>query len=240
MNIKDIPLICVNFNQKSYLIGLVNQFRFYYPQNPVWIVDNGSNYEPLISFYQNNLEKDIELHLYPDNDFIGNLNKFISFKKPEYYILSDVDLQIHSTTPPNFLEIFKTAIDSHGFHHAGFGLITDDIPAWNPKAGWIQGDEKALLTQPVTITHEGKEYHGHKAALDTTFSLWKRDNGGWKSPLDGESWGNSLRLFQAYHLPFYLDATRLNPEMQHYYATCKRRELGQPSAGRTHYAPDGV
>lgn len=237
MSIKDIPLILTNFNQKSYLIGLINQFRFYYPENPVWIVDNGSTYEPLKSFYQNNLGKDIELHLYPNNDFVNNLSEFIAFKKSEYYIISDCDLQIHPATPPNFLEIFRTAIDTYGFHHAGFGLITDDIPDWNPKAGWIQGDEKALLNTPVGITHEGKQYIGHKAPIDTCFALYKRSNGGWSAPMDGESWGNSVRLFKAFHLPWYLHKDYLNPEMKNYFAKCRKREAGKPTAGQNHYNP---
>lgn len=239
MNIKDIPIIIPNFNQLTYLRNLINQIRWYYPENSIQVVDNGSTYEPLLEFYE---DAPLWLHVfkYKENDFVANLKDHLNGHPAEYYVITDPDLSIHPATPPNFLEVFKTAIDVYGFHHAGFGLITYDIPAWNPKVGWIQVDERALLSKPVTITHEGKDYYGHRAALDTTFSLWKRDNGGWKSPMDGASWGNSLRLFQAFHLPFYLDATRLNPEMQHYYATCKRRELGQPSAGRTHYAPDGV
>lgn len=242
MSIKDIPFIICNYNQLSYLRGLISQIQFYYPDNSIFVIDNGSNYAPLLAYYSKVESTSVLVFRHSENDFIGNLSKFLAHGDNQfpYFVLTDPDLLIHPATPPNFLEIFKAAIDNYGFHHAGFGLITEDIPAWNPKAGWIQGDEKALLNNPVSIEHEGNKYAGFRAPIDTCFALYKRDNGGWQAPMSGENWGNSLRLFSAFHLPFYLDAKRLNPEMQHYYATCKRRELGQPSAGRTHYAPDGV
>ena len=85
--------------------------------------------------------KDIKVYRYPENDFVANLSSFIEHEiTNEYYVITDPDLYISPSTPPNFLEYFKSAIDNYGFHHAGFGLKTDDIPAWNPKAAWIQGD----------------------------------------------------------------------------------------------------
>lgn len=242
MNVKDIPFIIPNFNQVTYLRNLINQIWWYYPENPIVVVDNGSTYEPLLHYY-NRLESPqsptISVVRYPENDFVKNITQFIkdTFQLCDYLVLTDPDLSILPTTPPNFLEIFKAAIDNHGFHHAGFGLKTDDIPAWNPKAGWIQGDEKALLSTPVTIEHEGQEYHGWKAPIDTCFALYKRDNGGWQAPMPAENWSNSLRLFEAYHLPWYLHKDYLNPEMQNYFATCKKRVLGAVTAGSNHYNP---
>lgn len=236
MNIKEIALILPNYNQLSYMRGLINQFHFYYPDNPIVVIDNGSTYQPLLDYYYK-IEY-TEVILCPKNDFIGNLNDYLALRKHEYYVISDCDLQIHPATPPNFLEIFKAAIDNHGFHHAGFGLITDDIPEWNPKAGWIQGDEKALLQNPVTIEHEGKSYQGFKAPIDTTFALYKRDNGGWQSPMSGDAWGNSIRLFGLHHLPWYIHPNYVNDEMKNYFATCKRFEPGQVSSGKNNYRPE--
>lgn len=249
MNIKDIPFIICNFNQLTFLRNLINQIRFYYPENTVVVVDNGSNYEPLLFYYdwlrQQQPISNVDVVKYPTNDFIKNVSQFVgeAFKLNDYIVLTDPDLSIHPATPPNFLEIFKTAIDTYGFHHAGFGLKTDDIPAWNPKAEWIQGDEKALLAHAVKIfmgefpIQNGTVYTGYKAPIDTTFALYKRDNGGWASPMSGENWGNCVRLFEVHHLPWYLHKDYLNPEMQNYFATCKKREAGKPTAGQNHYNP---
>lgn len=237
--IETIPLIIPNYNQLSYLKNLINQFHFYYPNNPIIIVDNGSTYEPLLKYYDSlNVSMNIFRVQYPENDFANNLKHYLSLEHSwEYYLISDPDISIPPTTPPNFLEYFKAAIDS-GFHHAGFGLKTDDIPAWNPKAGWIQGDEKALLSTPWSC-HFGNlpEVIGYKAPIDTTFALYKRSNGGWTCPMSGEAWSNSARIFEAIHLTWYLHKDYLNEEMTNYFNTVKKRELGKPTAGQNHYNP---
>lgn len=235
MNIKDIPVIIPNFNQLTYLRNLINQIRWYYPENSIQVVDNGSTYEPLLEFYE---QAPLWLHVfkYNQNDFVANLNDHLKGHPAEYYVITDPDLSIPPTTPPNFLEVFKTAIDAYGFHHAGFGLRVDDLPSWNPKAGWIAGDEKALLKSPVVITHEGKEYQGFRAPIDTTFAMYKRDNGGWSAPMPPNAWDNSVRLFELIHSPWYLHKDYLNEEMKHYFATCLKRDDTKPSAGRNHYS----
>lgn len=244
MSIKDIPFVIPNFNQLTYLRSLINQLQWYYPENPIEIVDNGSNYPPLLSLYEAlKYHEKIVVTLYPENDFVGNLSYFLERYEWDYAVITDPDLSILPTTPPNFLEIFKAAIDNHGFHHAGFGLKTDDIPAWNPKAGWIQGDERALLSTPVKIfmgefpVQNGTVYDGWKAPIDTTFCLYKRDNGGWQAPCPPEHWSNCVRLFEIQHLPWYLHKDFLNAEMQNYFATCKKRVLGAVTAGSNHYNP---
>lgn len=231
MNVKDIPLIIPNFNQLTYLKNLINWWKWYYPENPVYVIDNNSDYVPLKEYYSQNA-----FTLYQsENNFIENLNGVLEVRKFEYYVISDPDIMPHPATLPNFLEIFKHAIDHYGFHHAGFDLITEDIPDWNPKQKWIQGDEIMLKGNPVVINYDGRDYNGYKAPLDTTFCLFKRDNGGWSAPMSAENWTNSLRLFKAFHLPWYLKKENLNEEMKHYFATCKRFEPGQVSAGKNNY-----
>lgn len=233
MEIKDIPLIIPNFNQLTYLRNLINWWKWYYPNNPVYVVDNGSDYKPLLAW-----SKTVDfVSQYPDNDFIKNLNDFLDRSRPEYYIISDCDIMPAPNTPPNFLEIFKSILDS-GFHHVGFDLITNDIPEWNKKAGWIQGDERELHNRKQVFDIGGKLYEGWRAPIDSTFCLFKRENGGWESPMRPEYWDNSIRIFNAFHLPFYLHPDYLNDEMKHYYATCLRHDVTKPATGRAHFIPE--
>lgn len=240
MNTKDIPFIIPNFNQLYFLRNLVNQLKWYYPENQIFVVDNGSTLPELRKYYFEC--NDILAFRYPENDFVGNLSSFIEHEiDAEYYVISDPDLYIPPYTPPIFLEVFKAAIEQ-GYHHAGFGLKTDDIPLWNPKAGWIQGDEKALLSTPVKVMCDFMnlpEAHviGHRAPIDTTFALYKRSNGGWTCPMTGEAWSNCIRLFEIYHMTWYLHKDYLNKEMVNYFNTVKKRELGKPTAGVNHYQP---
>lgn len=235
MNVNDIPLIIGNFNQLSYLRNLINWFQWYYPNNQIIIIDNASDYAPLKQWY---LQTKHKVVFYEHNDFVGNLMQYLDEHKPEYYIISDPDIMPHPATPPNFLEIFKSILDTNEFHHIGFDLITADIPEWNPKAGWIQGDEALLHGRPQKFEYEGKIYEGYRAPIDTTFCLFKRDNGGWSAPMPPEHWDNSIRLFSSFHLAWYQDKNHLNDEMKHYYATCKRFEPGQVSAGTNNHRPE--
>lgn len=235
-DIKDICFIIPNYNQLYFLRNLVVQLRWYYPDNQIYVVDNGSTYQPLLDYYRdiNEYGSKLSIHLYEENDFVGNLSSFIAHEiDAEYYVISDSDISIHPTTPPNFLEYFKRVIDEYGFHHCGFDLIYDDIPEWNPKKAHIQYDEKCLHSKEFTIDN----YSGWVAALDTTFCLWKRSNKGWYAPMSGEDWSSSVRLFKAIHQSWYLHKDYLPKEMVNYYNTIKKRELGVPSAGRTNYNP---
>lgn len=231
MKITDIPLIIISFNQLTYLRNLINWWGWYYPENPYYVIDNNSDYS-MLSYYQTLPEESVIMN--GTND-VQNVKSFIDEKKFEYYCISDPDIMPHPATPANFLSMFKFAIDNMGFHHAGFDLITYDIPDWNKKQKWIQGDEAALKKDCIKVNFEGKEYSGHKAPIDTTFSLYKRDNGGWSAPMKPEHWDNSLRILHSFHLPFYLDPDNLNEEMKNYYKTCLSRDDSKPSAGRNHF-----
>lgn len=231
-DIKDIPFIIPNFNQLFYLEGLVRQLKWYYPDNQIYVVDNGSTLPELRKYYFEC--DDIKAYRYPENDFVANLSSFIEHEiDAEYYVISDSDISIHPTTPPNFLDYFKRVIDERGFHHCGFDLIYDDIPDWNPKKAHIQYDESQLHQREFKIDN----YSGWLAALDTTFCLFKRANKGWYAPMSGEDWSSSVRLFKAVHQSWYLHKDYLNPETVNYYKTIKKREIGVPSAGRTNYNP---
>lgn len=229
----NIPLIIPNFNQLSYLRNLINQFWFYYPDNPIYIIDNGSTYQPLLDWYNHN--PSLKIERYPYNDFCGNLRDFLDKNQFEYYVISDPDISLPPDTPPYFLEVFKHIIDS-GWHHCGFGLRTFDIPKWNKKGGWIAGDEKALLGQPLPFKWNDEEIIAYRAPLDTTFCMFKK--GGWEAPMNGTNWNNSVRVFEAIHLTWYLHPDHLNEEMRYYFKSALTRDDTKPSAGRNHFRPE--
>ena len=240
----NIPLIIPNFNQTSYLINLINWWLWYNPKNPVFVLDNGStaevDYRDVIELFEPN----VVLIKFDDNNCVQNIREFLKNEKYhllneyEYYAISDPDIMPLPNTPPNFLEIFKHAIDNYGYHHVGFGLKTDDIPDWfEGKANMIH-DEMSLLTNPTAIEFKGKRYNGFKAPIDTTFALYKKSNGGWSNPQSAEAWSNSLRLFEAYHLPWYLHPEYLNDEMKNYFSTARYRIPGVTSTGVNNYRPN--
>lgn len=238
-----IPLVCLSFNQKTYLQQLMLHWRFYHPDpetHPIIIFDNGSTSFQLLNFLaQVKDEEGITVWHYEDNNFIPNLTHLIdNFIKPhyQYYVLSDCDIQPHPSTPWNYLDVFKHLIDS-GYHRAGFGLILDDLsPNLHLRANIIH-DENENLKQPFDFEFEGKTYNAHKAAIDTTFALHTTKNTGWYAPMSGKDWSNCVRVFRAYHLTWHLDFDNINPEMDFYFKLAKYRVPGQPSAGSNNCRP---
>lgn len=239
---KNIPLILLSYNQPTYLKNAVNWWRWYHPENPIIILDNGSTSEGL-HLYLSSIEDDkIIIVRNQNNDCAGNLSALLNcedFKKDgfEYYVISDPDIMPHPATPPNFLEVLVHAVKDEGFHHAGFGLITSDIPGWLEKRAEIQYNEGELLKNLITFGYKGVAYAGYRAPLDTTFALYSVANGGWHAPMSGEAWSSCLRIFDAFHLQWYIDPANVNPEMDYYYQTAKYRDLTPISAGKNNNRP---
>jgi hypothetical protein len=233
--VKNIPIIIPVFNQLTYLQNLINWWKWYYPENPIFIVDNRSTYAPLLEFYK---DVKVEVHIYPENKFIPNMTDFIKRfinGKYEFYVISDPDIMPHPATPPNFLEIWKNYIETHKFHRVGFNLITKDLPLFLNEREMIIGNESELLRGKEAVAFGG--FTGYKAPIDTTFCLYSTKNGGWSAPMNGKDWGNCLRLFEAFHLGWYIDGDHLNDEMKFYFETSKYRIPGQPSAGSNNNRP---
>ena len=124
-----IPLIILNFNQLFYLKNLINWWKWYYPENPVHIIDNNSNYINLIAWY-GAVEGLYHIKRCSENNATKNLKEYLETYSFEYYVISDPDIMPHPSTPHNFLDYFKAAIDQ-GYHRAGFDLITHDITVEN-------------------------------------------------------------------------------------------------------------
>lgn len=234
---RNIPLIIPNFNQLTYLRNLINWWHWYNPEGRVFIVDNASTYPPLLSYYESLKSDNVKVFSYTENNLGKNLISFIDnniIDRFKYYVLSDPDIMPHPNTPPDFLEQWMKYI-KNGFHRVGFNLIIDDLPSYLYHKEWIRGDENALLGSPIL---EVDGFKGYKAPIDTTFALYTTDNTGWYSPMNGVDWSNSLRLFNAFHLGWYIDGQRLNNEMEYYFNTARFRVQGQNSAGCNNYRPE--
>lgn len=234
---KNIPLIIPNFNQLTYLKNLINWWRWYNPQGRVFIVDNASTYEPLLAYYDTLNEGGMDVFRYPENRLGKNLREFIDkniIDKYEYYVISDPDIMPHPNTPQNFLEHWVNYIKS-GFHRVGFNLIISELPSWLNYRDGILYDESELIKDRLVVRCEG--FNGYRAPIDTTFAMYTTKNSGWYSPMNGEDWSNALRIFDAFHLGWYIDGDRLNKEMEYYFKSARYRVPGQNNAGCNNYRP---
>jgi hypothetical protein len=234
---KDIPLIVLNYNQLTYVRNLVNWWRWY-SDGDIYVLDNASTYQPLLDYYFE--DKDLRVQRCLENRCPENLRDFLDsyiHERYPYYVISDADISPHPATPPNFLSVFRHVIDELGFHHAGFGLITSDLPEWSTDRENTMRNEANMRNEPVTVAFDGEEHQGYKAPIDTTFGMFSTANGGWYAPMGIEDWTNSLRVFEAFHLPWYIDGSRVNAEMDNYFRSAKFRDHGPVSAGKNNYRP---
>jgi GT2 family glycosyltransferase len=217
----DIPLIIPNFNQVTYLRNSINWFRFYYPKNAVWIIDNGSSYPKLWEFYASITPKDnIKIITFQHNLGKANLATIIRdriIKEYEYFIVSDPDIMPYPSTPKNFLNIFRHCIDTYGYNRVGFCLKINDLPLYVQEREEIIKHESRFWQNPQKIIYEEQSYIGYKAPIDTTFALYRSDM--LYSDDAQELWENSLRILEAFHLGWYLDPQDINEEMDYYFKT---------------------
>lgn len=226
-----------SYNQLFYLKNLINWIEWYHPdreQYPIVILDNNSNYQPLLNYYFEELNGKVEICMEEKNDCAGNLRKYIDERlKTEWYVIVDPDILPTPNTPYNYLDYFMRAVES-GFHHAGFDLVTEDLPSWLEKRDSIIYDEN--LCRVEKLYFEGIECY--RGAIDTTFALFKKSNGGWYAPMSGKDWSNGLRMFKAFHYKWYIDPQKINPELDNYFRTATFRDFTSGiSAGKNYFRP---
>lgn len=239
-----IPIIILNYNQLAYLKNLIWWWKWYYPKNPIYIVDNNSDYDPLLDHYYNLgygslRDESISVINFSNNMLWENLaialEEYIEEDGHDYYFIAPADMMPHPNTPPNFLEIMQHCIES-GYHHVGFRLILKDLPPFIENKEQIRDNENRFSEKRVRIEHKKKYYSAFKAPVDATLALYKKSDG-WSHPMEPEKWDNSLRIFEAFHLPWYQHPDYVNEEMDNYYKTCKKNQENKVSEGWNHYRP---
>lgn len=241
-----IPLIIPNFNQKTYLINIINWWNYYTNNAPVYIIDNASTYEPLLNLYKilPQVFPNVVLELCDENNCGNNLKNFINkyiHLNYEYYVISNPDIQPKPDVPENFLHIFKEVLDFNGFHRVGFGLAIDDIPEDLHNKSDVLRNETPHWKNKQIVTVLGKKYKGYKTGIDLTFCLYKTANGGWLSNKEGSNFANALRLFAAYHFGWYVNNNTVIEENINYFKTARTKKTAQTSSsikGVNTYAPE--
>lgn len=206
-DLKKTPIIINNYNRLTSLKKLIEDLetRGY---NNIFIIDNNSDYQPLIDFYKNSKYK------------VYRLNKNIGFKALwksnlwykfifNNYCYTDSDLSLCKECPDDFLEKFSQLLKKYPkVHKVGFSLKIDDLPDfYDRKKEVINWESKYYETE--------KESNIYIAPIDTTFALYRPFSGlGYRDGRD-----EILRTgypLQCHHLPWYNDSENLNDEEKYY------------------------
>src|SRR5690606_14671109 len=128
-----VPVLIINYNQLFYLKQQIDFLLSRQFENII-IVDNGSNYPPLLSYYASLHKYDnitIEIMNQNNGHLVVFQNKYIQDKYCKgFYIVSDADIVPNEKLPIDFMDtLFNKLIKyAYSINKIGFALKIDDIP----------------------------------------------------------------------------------------------------------------
>lgn len=212
-----IPVIIINFNQLDNLKKLVDFLLVRKIENIV-IIDNKSDYPPLLEYYQT-IQTKVKVELMDNNEghmvFFKNKRLQKEYGKG-YYILTDADILPNPNLAFNFIKIMIQKMDK--YHRqivkVGLALDLDTIPNYYPlKERVINWEKKYWLNQ--------LEKDVYFADIDTTFALYKPSYPN-KFRVKQHHFYRAIRLagnFTSKHMGWYLNPKELTEEQRHYMQT---------------------
>lgn len=211
-DLKSIPILVVNFNQLFYLEKLI-QFLLERDFKNIVILDNKSDYEPLLNYYES-IKDQVSIEYLQENAGHRVFWKSKELKNKYgsgYYVITDADIVPSKECPEDFLEKMMQALNNdRSLTKVGFSLITDDIPESNP-------NKNKILKWEHKFWEQNYRNIGFKADIDTTFALYRP-----VSELDMDVFYSAVRLdrpYSAIHGGWYIDLKNLTDEQKYYMET---------------------
>ncbi len=190
---REIPVIINNFNRLSCLKELIEWFEKTGMKN-IYIIDNHSNYKPLIDYYVNCKHTVISLSANIGYKSLWDTGIYLWFKGLPY-IYTDPDVLPTEQCPLDAIEYLLKILKQYeheGITKVGFALKIDDLPDFYPKKKAVIALEKLYWSNEI-------EKNIYKADIDTTLALYMPNS-------KGQQWGSTLRIGGQYvfrHLPWY-------------------------------------
>ena len=188
----------INFNRLTYLRDMVNWCHSH-GLHPV-VVDNASNYTPLLEYYETRPCEVIRLPINYGHRVMWY--ELISLPK-ERFIITDPDLDM-SGVPGDFLEMMNRGLDRHYVPKCGLSLEVNDLPD-SDEGRFIHSVEDMFWDRPLDDLF-------FDAKVDTTFALYRE--GIRHYTIEGI---RTNRPYTARHYSWYYRDFNLLPEDEQYY-----------------------
>lgn len=209
----NMPIYIISFNRLEYLKQMINWLNKYGYKNII-IIDNHSDYKPLLDYYKECNCKVIRMNKnYGYKVFNENI-RFLFDRYKGYYVLTDPDLKPINECPSNFIEVFlKTLYENIDYSKVGFSLKIDDIPD-----SYYLKEEVVKWESQYYKQELNSKQKAYIAKIDTTFSL--------NSPMSVTAKSDRLKgirigyPYQLMHLPWYEN----NKEDNIHYLNTKRND----------------
>lgn len=233
-----IPIIIVNYNQLQYLKELL-QFLLKRNFKNIIVLDNQSDYQPLLDYYKEINDK-ITVELLDKNNGHMVFFESESLRKKYgkgFFVLTDADVIPNENLPQDFMNTLLDLLHAYfkNVTKVGFALNLETIPDHYPMKEKVISWEKQFWEIEV-------EKDLYKANVDTTFALYKPNYPGFFNDLN---FLKGLRLggnFTAVHGGWYINPTEFTEENLHYIksvgksSTWKLDEQGQhDNKGQANY-----
>lgn len=200
-----IPVVINNFNRISTTQALCRDLK-YCGYTDIHILDQGSDYEPLMKWYKV-AEKifDIKVvyqsNLGPQALYSGYMEKF---KSHDWVAYTDSDIALNPHTPYLFIDRMVVIAEAFDYRKIGLALKIDDLPS-NSYAQFYKNWEEQFWQNKILADSDV-----YIADVDTTFCCIK--------PSDPFQY-KALRIggnFTARHVPWYTDFDNLTKEEEQY------------------------
>lgn len=209
-NAFDIPIIINNRNRLTFLTKMIEVLNKKGYHN-IFIIDNNSNYKPLLEYYDT-----LSYKIFRLKKNVGFLSLWQTdiYKEFEdnYFVYSDSDVVPVEDCPDNFLQIFLDHMKTDKkVMKIGLGLKIDDLPDF-------------FANKNEVITWEQQYYENsyddtfYLSNVDTTFALYRPYMSGGASRL---KMFRSKSPMEAHHLPWYNNTSNLSEEEIFYIKNAK-------------------
>ena len=220
-----IPVYVPCFNNPTYLEMMVDQLIGLGFGNVV-VVDNGSTFPPMLSYFER-LPESVSLIRLRQNrgprDLFTDPTNYAQL--PDYFCLTDPDLQFNPDLPANFLDDLIEATETYRIGKAGFGLQISDhenmlqrkFPIGSQEYCIWEWEEQFWKT-PLSRTRSGDQIY--RAEIDTTFAVYNKRYFDPTYPDCLKAVRIADRL-TCRHLPWYRD-NLLTPDEEDYYRATAR------------------
>ena len=201
-----IPIIINNYNRVTYLQQLISGLENRGYRN-IHILDNQSDYPPLLEWYENCPYEVIKLDKNYGFKAIWDSGVYDRFKH-SFYVYTDSDVVIDEECPEDFMKVFMDLLDRYpDCLKVGFGIHIDDIP------DHYKMKEEVIQTESRFWKNE-LEKGVFVAQIDTTFALYRPYCYGPAN--DHHMMIRTGRPYMIRHMPWYIDQNHLSEEDAYY------------------------
>jgi len=122
-----IPIYIIAYNQYTYVKNMVEQCLRLSDIGKIFIIDNGSTYQPLLNWYSDNVPsiKDVELIKRSENGGSHVWKKYLHLF-PDEYIVTDPDLLFNPKMPNDAISILSNIRKEFDVAVVGLALDISD------------------------------------------------------------------------------------------------------------------